>query len=217
MLSSKIFPGEIPVAQHICMLYGSEKKRIDVLAQCIDSALQKKEKVLYIGSDNPLISRSLSPPGRTRFKECLGNGQLEVWDPGVTDLRLEELPVFLMMATEEALTAGWSALFFTLDIRDFLKKGFDSFEIMKFESRLNYVCKVGRCHSLCQYDYQRLPASLVRNAIATHSMIAVGKILLENPFFLVPQPKQDSHEFVLDGFVTEIFANMDTMHLGILN
>jgi hypothetical protein len=50
------FQGEILSGKHICLLHGSEEKRIAVLKKCIQSALQKEERVLCIGSEIYLVS-----------------------------------------------------------------------------------------------------------------------------------------------------------------
>ncbi len=210
----KSFPAEMPAGQHVCLLYGSERKRIAILKQYIKSALQMEEKVLYIGSDNPLVSRALLSPGDAQMQRCLKDGQLEVCDLARPDFRPEELPLFLKTATEKALAAGRSGLLFILDIRALLKRGSDPLAITRCEARLNEVCRSGHCRGLCQYNYLTLPTSLILHALATHPLMAIGGIALKNPFFLVPPPflGQESPALVLDQLVTQIFENVDAMH-----
>lgn len=217
--SEESLQNEVSGGQHVCMLYGSEKKRVTVLKQCIKNALQMEEKVLYTGSDNPLVFRALFSPTDTLMQRCLKSGQLEICDPVRQNFRPEELPLFLKMATEKALAIGRSGLFFILDIRDFLRRGFAPLAITKSEARLNQVFRSSHCAGLCQYNYRTLPASLILHALATHPVIAVGEIMVENPFFLVPPPflGQEDPALVLDRLVKQIFENADAMHFGVLN
>jgi len=219
MSSKKSCPINIPAGQHACLLYGSDTRRIAVLKGSISSALQKNEKVLYIGSDMQFIFRSLSFRGDSGIKKFLKNGQLQVWDTATKDFQLGDLSLLLIIETEKAIAVGRTGMLFTLDISDFLKKGFDPAMITKFETGLNKICKISRCRGLCQYDYRKLPASLIIDAMATHPLIAIGKIMLENPYFMVQPPffGQDPPDFVLHGFVTQTFTNVGTMHAGILN
>ena len=125
----------------------------------------------------------------------------------------------MTMEAEVARATGWSNLLFILNIVDLLKHGFDTTLITQFEAGLNHLCRISCCCCICQYNYLKLPDSIVLGAIATHPMLAIGESMLDNPYFLVPPPfiGQDSPEFVLDGFVTQTLANVNTIHAGVLN
>jgi hypothetical protein len=60
---------------------------------------------------------------------------------------------------------------------------------------------------VCQYNYRTLSPELILDALATHPIIAVGEMMVENPFFFVPPPflGQDSPEIVLDRVVKQVF------------
>lgn len=213
------FQGEIPSGKHICLLHGSEEKRITVLEKCIQSALQKGERVLCIGSEISLVSEELYSLGDARIHNGASNRQLDVYSLYGLEFQLKELSLLMIMEVEAARAAGWSNMLFTINILDLLTRGFDTSLITQFEAGLNHLCRISRCHCICQYNYRKLPDSIVIGAMATHPVLACGEIILENPYFLVPPPfiGQDSPEFVLEGFVTQTLANVNTIHPGILN
>ena len=213
------FQGEIPSGKHICLLHGSEEKRIAVLKKCIQSALQKEERVLCIGSEIPLVSEELYSFGDARIQNCTSNRQLDICSLYGLEFQLKELSLLMIMEVEMARAAGWSNMLFIINISDLLTHGFDTTLITQFEAGLNHLCRISRCRCICQYNYRKLPDSIVLGAIATHPVLAFGEIMLENPYFLVPPPfiGQDSHDFVLEGFVTQTLANVNTIHPGILN
>lgn len=213
------FQGEIPSGKHVCLFHGSEEKRIAVLKKFIQSALQKEERVLCIGSEISLVSEELYSLGDSRIQNCTSNRQLDVCSLSGLEVQLKELSLLMIMEVEVARATGWSNMLFTINIWDLLTHGLDTTLITQFEAGLNHLCRISRCRCICQYNYRKLPDSIILGAIATHPVLAFGEIMLENPYFLVPPPfiGQDSPEFVLEGFVTQTLANVNTIHPGILN
>ncbi len=213
------FQGEIPSGKHVCLLYGSEEKRIAVLKKCIQSALQRKEEVLCIGKDIFLDSEELYSIRDGMRQSCTSNRQLDICSLSGREFQLKELYLFMKMEAEAARATGCPNLLFTINIGDLLNHGFDTDLITQFEVGLNHLCRISRCRCICQYNYRKLPDSLVLTAIATHPVLAFGEIMLENPYFLVPPPfiGQDPPDFVLEGFITRTLANVNTIHPGILN
>jgi hypothetical protein len=59
-------------------------------------------------------------------------------------------------------------------------------DLLEFESRVNYLAAKYDDALCCIYDLTRFGANIVMNSLRTHSMVIIGGVLQENPFFVLP-------------------------------
>jgi hypothetical protein len=57
---------------------------------------------------------------------------------------------------------------------------------LEFETRVNYLTPKYQDVLCCIYDLAQFGANVVMNILRTHSMVIIGGILQENPFFVPP-------------------------------
>jgi MEDS: MEthanogen/methylotroph, DcmR Sensory domain len=59
-------------------------------------------------------------------------------------------------------------------------------DIVEYESRLNYVLPKYDIATVCTYDLTQFSASIVMDILRIHPQVIVGKVLRENPFYVLP-------------------------------
>jgi hypothetical protein len=59
-------------------------------------------------------------------------------------------------------------------------------DVVEYESRLNYVLPKYDIAAVCTYDLSQFGASVVMDILRTHPQVIVGKVLRENPFYVLP-------------------------------
>lgn len=177
------------------------------------------EKVMYVANDNPMVSMVLFPPEDTFYQECIERDQLKICTTVSKNCLIRKIPVCLKENCEKAFSAGWSGLFFALDIETLLKRTLNSIEVTRLEARLNHVFRNNRCRGLCLYDYGKVSESLLLHAIATHPFVAAAGVELENPFFLLPPPflGQESPRIVLRHLIRQIFSKSSNNTVSNIN
>ena len=73
-------------------------------------------------------------------------------------------------------------------------------DIVEYESRLNYVLPKYDIAAVCTYDLTQFSTSVVMDVLRTHPQTLVGKVLRENPFYVLP-----------DEFLTELRGGSATV------
>src|ERR1700730_784963 len=59
-------------------------------------------------------------------------------------------------------------------------------DIVEYESRLNYVLPKYDIATVCTYDLTQFSTSIVMDILRIHPQVIVGKVLRENPFYVLP-------------------------------
>jgi len=60
------------------------------------------------------------------------------------------------------------------------------YDLVEYETRLNYLLPKFNDVVVCTYDLTRFSARVVVNILRTHPMAIIGEILQPNPFFVPP-------------------------------
>jgi methionine synthase II (cobalamin-independent) len=74
------------------------------------------------------------------------------------------------------------------------------YDVVEYETRLNYLFPKFDDVVVCTYDLTRFSARVVIDILRTHPMVIIGEIMQPNPFFVSP-----------DEFLRELRAHVEPM------
>ena len=68
-------------------------------------------------------------------------------------------------------------------------------DLAEYEARLNHVLSKYNDPVICNYDLSKFSASVAMDIMRTHTLVIIGGLLRENPFFVPPEQfLQEMHE-----------------------
>jgi MEDS: MEthanogen/methylotroph, DcmR Sensory domain len=180
--------------RHICAFFNSMDEEHRVLRSFIKDGFDRGEKAFHI-VDPELRAEHLKRLAEVdiNVERALGSGQLEVrlWqDCQFRGDRFDQDAMLTLI--EEVLQSGPAAGY---PLTRFLghmewalldKPGLDDLSFVEFETRVNYVLTKYDDPVICTYDLSKFSASMIIDIMRTHSVVIVGGVLQENPFFVPP-------------------------------
>jgi hypothetical protein len=123
--------------------------------------------------------------------EAQRTGQIEVraWEDA--HLRQGRFDQYAMLAlVEEVLTSGKAGGFgltrFWANMEWALEDYPGVYDLVEYETRLNYIVPKYGDVVVCTYDLTKFSAPIVIDILRTHPMVIIGEILQPNPFFVRP-------------------------------
>src|ERR1700752_4604001 len=184
--------GSLGQHRHICAFSNGFDEQHRVLRSFIKEGFERGDKAFHI-VDPDLWEDHLGRLAEAGIdvKQTMGSGQLELrrWQDAY--LREDRFDQDAMLALlEEVLQSGAAAGYpltrFVSRVETGLvdKAGVDSW--LGYETPGNYVVPKYDDPVICTYDLSKFSASLIMDMMRTHSVVIIGGVLQENPFFVPP-------------------------------
>ena len=136
-------------------------------------------------------------------KEAERKGQIEIRAWQQAYLREGRFDQYAMLAlVEEVLSGGKTGGFeftrFWANMEWALEEYPGVYDLVEYETRLNYILPKYDDVVVCTYDLTKFSARVVIDILRTHPVVIIGEILQPNPFFVSP-----------DEFVRELQARVE--------
>jgi MEDS: MEthanogen/methylotroph, DcmR Sensory domain len=84
------------------------------------------------------------------------------------------------------MVAGYAQTRFLVHIEWALADLPGTYDLIEFETRVNYVAPKYEDTVICAYDLTKFGASMAMVALRTHPVVIIGGLLQQNPFFVSP-------------------------------
>ena len=137
---------------------------------------ERLQRLAQLGIDVPAAERT---------------GQIEVRAWAEAHLRGGRFDQYAMLdLAEEVLTSGKAGGFglthFWANMEWALEEYPGVYDLVEYETRLNYILPKYDDVVVCTYDLTRFSARVVIDILRTHPTVIIGEILQPNPFFVPP-------------------------------
>jgi hypothetical protein len=177
---------------HACAFFHSREEEYRVLLPFVQEGFERGEKVFHIVDPHHRQERlqRLAQLG-CDVKGAEHTGQLEVRTWENAHLRQGRFDQYAMLAlVEEVLTSGKAGGFgltrFWANMEWALEDYPGVYDLVEYETRLNYIVPKYDDVVVCTYDLTKFSAPVVIDILRTHPMVIIGEILQPNPFFVRP-------------------------------
>jgi hypothetical protein len=177
---------------HACAFFHSREEEYRVLLPFAQEGFERGEKSFHIVDPRHRQER-LQRLAALGFdvEEAERTGQLEVRAWENAHLRQGHFDQYAMLAlVEEVLTSGKAGGFgltrFWANMEWALEDYPGVYDLVEYETRLNYIVPKYDDVVVCTYDLTRFSASIVIDILRTHPTVIIGEILQPNPFFVRP-------------------------------
>jgi DcmR-like sensory protein len=177
---------------HACAFFHSREEEYRVLLPFAQEGFERGEKGFHIVDPRHRQER-LQRLEQLGFDvtEAQRTGQIEVraWEDA--HLRQGRFDQYAMLAlVEEVLTSGKAGGFgltrFWANMEWALEDYPGVYDLVEYETRLNYIVPKYDDVVVCTYDLTKFSAPIVIDILRTHPMVIIGEILQPNPFFVRP-------------------------------
>ena len=179
---------------HVCTLFTTPEEQLAAAVEYIGAGLDRGERCLYVCCEHgePEFRAALKKAGiDVTFEEERGALVLLTKDEAHLkggSFDPDKMISMLSAAVRDALAAGFTGLCAAGDMSWLLDEAPGSEKVGEYEVRLNHFYKTHKALGLCQYNRNKLPDAALDHGIATHPYIRIeGPILLENPFYELPE------------------------------
>jgi len=179
---------EYEQGQHICAIYDTPEQQLAVAAAYVADGLARNERCLYVADSLEALAdlrRALGRLGVDVLAEE-SSGALLMLTSDAAHLESgrfdpERMLRMLNEAVEAALDAGFHGLRTCGDMSWLLRDAPGSDQVIEYEAVLNQFFQSVRGLGMCQYDRSKLPAHVVRDAVAAHSFFYADGFPQPNP------------------------------------
>ena len=179
---------------HVCTLFLSPEEQLAAAVEYIRGGLGRGERCLYVcGEHSPSkLGEALQGAGIDVAKETKRGALLLITKEDAHlqggHFHPDKMITMLEAAVKDALDCGFAGLCAAGDMNWVLDEAPGTEMLAEYEARLNRFYASNKALGLCQYHRKTIPARFLDHCIATHKMVRVaGAILLENPFYEVPE------------------------------
>jgi len=183
---------KLGVHDHLCLLYETREEQFSAVIPFMRIGLERGEKCLYAVDDNTAAAVTSAMKGAGMAVEsALASGSLVIVSKQDAYLKQgyfdpDEMIGFLKRATDEAKTAGFSALRITGEMTWMLGGDPGTERLMEYEAKLNYFFPENAALAICQYNRTRFSPSIIKNVIATHPLVICGDMVCKNFYYIPP-------------------------------
>ena len=198
---------------HLCTSYKTPQEQLEAAIPFLRHGLERRERCVYIADDGsraPLLS-ALQAAG-IAVGDAPGTGVLSVLRKQTTYLRdgrfePERMLAWIAEQTEAALRAGFPSFRLVGEMTCVLGTAPGVERLAEYEAKLNHLLATRPVSALCAYDRRCFSAHIVREVIATHPRVVVGKTVCRNPSFVPPEKylspewQEDEPEWVLENLL----------------
>jgi hypothetical protein len=177
---------------HACAFFHSREEEYRVLLPFAQEGFERGEKGFHIVASQHRQERlrRLAQLGiDVREAELKGLIEVRAWENA--HLRQGRFDQYAMLAlVDEVLSSGKTDGFgltrFWANMEWALEDLPGVYDLVEYETRLNYLLPKHNDVVVCTYDLTRFSASVVMNILRTHPTVIIGEILQPNPFFVPP-------------------------------
>jgi MEDS: MEthanogen/methylotroph, DcmR Sensory domain len=177
---------------HACAFFHSREEEYRVLLPFFQEGFEQGEKGFHIVDPRHRQERlqRLERLG-IDVSEAERTGQIEVRAWENAHLRQGRFDQYAMLAlVEEVLAGGKAGGFghtrFWANMEWALEDYPGVYDLVEYETRLNYLLPKFDDVVVCTYDLTRFSASVVIDILRTHPIVIIGEILQPNPFYVSP-------------------------------
>jgi hypothetical protein len=178
--------------RHICAFFNGIDEQHRVLRPFITDGFDQGDKVYhYVDPERQEGQLRWLAEAGINVQEAMGTGQLEVRPWQDSTLRGDCFDLDTWLASfEQVLQSGPAAGYAQTRVLGHMEwalldlPGVD--DLIEYETRLNYLIPQYEDTVICTYDLTKFGASVVMDALRTHSVVIIGGLLQENPFFVPP-------------------------------
>ncbi|MPZ01016.1 MAG: hypothetical protein GEU97_24235 [Actinophytocola sp.] len=182
---------DVRPGDHVCAFYRDASERDAIVVPFLLDGLKAGDKCTYVvdGCEPQQVVGQFDAEAPT--DDYLLRGQLEVLDSASTYLADGEfLPERMLAFWEERAQASLGADYaFCRNAGDMSwahSTPFDVSLLTSYEAELNRFIPRHPQVNLCLYDVSRCPGELVLDVLKTHPKVLLGRMVLENPYYLQP-------------------------------
>ncbi|MGA2403160.1 MAG: MEDS domain-containing protein [Syntrophobacteraceae bacterium] len=184
--------GKVGVHDHLCLIYETREEQFAAVMPFMKIGLERGEKCVYIVDDNTatMVIDGMKSAGMD-VESAVESGKLTIVSKQDVYLRQEYFDPdwmvgFLKRVTDEAKTAGFSALRVTGEMTWVLSGDPGTERLMEYEAKLNYFFPENDALAICQYNRNRFPPEIIKNVIATHPLVICGGVVCTNFYYVPP-------------------------------
>jgi hypothetical protein len=179
-------------SRHVCAFFHSKEEEYRVFLPFIKEGFDQGDRAFHMVDPRHRTEhlRRLQEVG-IPVAEAELKGQLEVrrWeDAHLRDGRFDQNRMLALI--EEVLAEGKAQGFPLTRVMANMEWALEDRpgveDLLEFETRVNYLAPKYHDVLCCTYDLARFGANIVMDVLRTHSMVIIGGILQQNPFFVPP-------------------------------
>jgi signal transduction histidine kinase len=185
--------GRIGLHDHLCSIYESPEERLNAPVRSIQMGLGRGEKCIYVADENTVgeVIDTLRAVG-TDIDAAVKSGILTIANKSGTYLRQgrfepDEMIRFWTDAVNAATGAGFTGLRVIGDVTWALGVHPGALRLIEYEAKLNHFVHDYPVVVTCQYDRRRFAPEVILNVIRTHPILAYGRLVCNNPYYVPPQ------------------------------
>lgn len=174
---------------HICAFYRNDRDRDRMLSDYLAVGLSSGDKCICVvdSADTAESLRAVLARKTPRLPE----GQLDIYPPETTYLAGGEFTTGDMLTfwTENMAKAeieGYAFCRMAGEMTWALRNVPGTEHLARYESELNRLTASQPVTVLCLYDLDRFGGETVVNTVKTHPQVLIQGILVENPYYVVP-------------------------------
>ncbi|MDD5286196.1 MAG: MEDS domain-containing protein [Desulfuromonadaceae bacterium] len=183
---------KIGVHDHLCLIYETQEEQFSAVIPFMQIGLERGEKCLYVVDDNTAatVIKAMREAG-TDVKSAIKSGELAIVSKQESYLKQgyfdpDWMIGFLKSATEEAKSAGFSALRVTGEMTWVLGEDPGTERLMEYEAKLNYFLPKNEALAICQYNRDFFPPRIIKDVISTHPTVICGGMVCRNFYYVPP-------------------------------
>jgi hypothetical protein len=179
---------------HVCAFFSSMDEEHRVLGSFYKGGFDRGEKATHIvdSEKREAYLKRLTDAG-INVQELMEAGRLEVlpWtDMYVRDHRFDQDA--MLASVENTIQSGAASGYTRTRLVGhhmdwlFLDKPAVN-NLVEYEARLNHVLSKYNAPVICNYDLSKFGATVAMDIMRTHSLVIIGGLLRENPYFVPPE------------------------------
>jgi len=179
---------------HVCTLFASPEEQLQAALDYIRGGLSRGERCLWVSCERPVAEfRAALKDAGIDVEAEEGRGALLLLAKDEGHLKggsfdPDRMIAMLHQAVKDALDAGFSGLCAGGDMSWLLDRAPGSERVVEYEAKLNRFYESNHALGLCLYNVRTMPPAILDHCLATHRVVRMeGPILLENPFYELPE------------------------------
>lgn len=179
---------------HVCTLFGSPEEQLQAAIEYIRGGLSRDERCLWVSCERSVAElRACLQQAGIDVKAVEARGALVLLTKEEGHLKggsfdPDRMIAMLHQAVKDSLDAGFKGLCAGGDMTWLLDRAPGSERLVEYEARLNHFYQSNHALGMCMYNVRTMPAAILDDCMATHPTVHMeGSILLENPFYELPE------------------------------
>ena len=179
---------------HVCTLFSTYEEQLQAAVEYIRAGLSRGERCLYVCCERELDEfRTALKQAAIAVDDEEARGALVLLTKHDGHLKGGSFDPDLMIqmlesAVKDTLAHGFTGLCAAGDMNWLLDNAPGSEKLAEYEARLNRFYESNHALGLCLHNLGTMPPTAIDDCLATHPFVRVeGDILLENPFYELPE------------------------------